>query len=149
MPGSLVIVCPPWDSVRGQLGTIVAYDRPGLAALYHEAIELTRDSDAGDRGIRDERQAFPRAVIDRAHDLTGAETLLPISLATPSSLLTRPMTPTALIRRKKRFGWTKPIVVSAATPSAFSTTSNNPNVSPSITKSSGHFHGFRRPRQSG
>jgi hypothetical protein len=38
MPGDLVIVCPPQDGVRGQLGTIVTDDGSGLATLEQEAV---------------------------------------------------------------------------------------------------------------
>jgi hypothetical protein len=58
VPGNLAKDCALQDGVRSQLGTIVADDDPGLATLDQEAIELTRDPYAGDRGIGDERQAL-------------------------------------------------------------------------------------------
>jgi hypothetical protein len=39
MPGDLVIVRPSQNRVRGQLGAVVADNRPGLAALDQETIE--------------------------------------------------------------------------------------------------------------
>ena len=51
VPLDLVVVGPPQDGVRGQLGAVVADDRLGFAARDQKAIEFAGDPDAGDRGV--------------------------------------------------------------------------------------------------
>ena len=58
MPGDRVIVRPSQDSVRGELGSTVADDHPGIAALGKKAIELAGNAGAGDRGVCHQRQAL-------------------------------------------------------------------------------------------
>lgn len=49
---------------------VIADDHPRPAALGHEAIQLSRDTDAGQRCVRQKGEAFPGAVI---HDGEHAE----------------------------------------------------------------------------
>jgi hypothetical protein len=52
MPGDLVIVGPSQDGVAGELGTVVADDCFGLAALSEQLIEFTGNTNARDRCIK-------------------------------------------------------------------------------------------------
>jgi hypothetical protein len=56
-----VIVGPAQNGVAGELGTVVTYDRPGLAALDEQPIELAGDPDARDRGVGNQPQALAEA----------------------------------------------------------------------------------------
>ena len=72
MPGDLVIVRPSQDGVRGEFGSVVADNHPGLAALGEQPIELAGNPDAGDRGVGHQGQALARAVIDHDQDTHAA-----------------------------------------------------------------------------
>src|SRR3954468_15838770 len=64
LPGDLMIVGPAQDGIASQLCAVVTHDHLWLAALDEQAVELARHSVAGDRRIRDQRQALAGAVID-------------------------------------------------------------------------------------
>lgn len=72
MPVNLVIVGPLQDGVRGQLGAVVADDGLGLAVGDQELVEFASHPDAQDRGVGDQGQAFPRAVVDHDQDAHAA-----------------------------------------------------------------------------
>ena len=55
-------------ALRGQLGAVVADDRRRLAALGDEPVQFARHPHPGQRGVGDQRQAFPRAVVDHRQD---------------------------------------------------------------------------------
>src|SRR5262245_18605309 len=64
-PATTAVRIPATRSPVMPLSTSIAR---GLAQPGHDAIELASDPQAGDRGIGNERQAFPRAIIDHAED---------------------------------------------------------------------------------
>jgi hypothetical protein len=68
VPGDVALVGPAQHRVRGQLGAVVRDDCPGLGAAHHDPIELARHPETGDRSVRDERQAFPRAIVHYGED---------------------------------------------------------------------------------
>ncbi len=68
VPGDAAFVGPAQHGIGGQFGAVVRDDRHRLATPRDEVVELTRDPEARDRGIGDERQAFPRAVVDHRQD---------------------------------------------------------------------------------
>ncbi len=61
MPGDPVLVGPAQYRVGGQFGAIVGNDRYRPASARHDAVELARDPQTGDRSVGDERQALPGA----------------------------------------------------------------------------------------
>ena len=73
VPFDLVLVRPSQDGVAGELGTVVADNGLGLAPRGEKPIELTGDPDPRDRGIRNEGQAFARAIIDHHEDAVPAQ----------------------------------------------------------------------------
>ena len=57
---------------RRQPGAIVADNRVRPGALEHQAIQSPRDPDTGKRGIRHQRQALAREVIDNRQNTEPA-----------------------------------------------------------------------------
>ena len=68
MPFDIALLLPSEDSVRGELSAVVADDHTGAASGFDDAIELSQDPQAGERGIHHESQAFPGEVIDERED---------------------------------------------------------------------------------
>ena len=68
MPDDSVVLRPAEYGVRGELGSIVGDDHAGLAAPLDQRRQLARHAPAGDRGVGDRRQAFPRYVVDNVED---------------------------------------------------------------------------------
>jgi len=68
VPVDAVLGTPGEDGVRGQLGPMVRYDHAGLAASFDQGGQLPRHPLAGDRGVGDRRQTFPRHVVDDVED---------------------------------------------------------------------------------
>jgi hypothetical protein len=69
VPTNAALVRPGEDGGRSQLGAVVADDRLRTpAALANNVIELARHAPPRDRGVRDQRQAFARAIIDHGQD---------------------------------------------------------------------------------
>ena len=96
MPCHLVIVGPAQNGVAGELGTVVTYHRPGLAALDEQPVELAGDPDARDRGISNQRQALAGAVIDDHQDAKPP---------TVDELIGREVNRPALIRELRNGHW--------------------------------------------
>jgi hypothetical protein len=67
MPGHLVTVGPARNGVAGELGTVVTYHCPGLAALDEQPIGLAGDPDAEVRqsalGTRESSTAIDRPAV--------------------------------------------------------------------------------------
>ena len=68
MPGHAGLGAPGQNGVRGELGAVVRDNHLGVAAPFDDTGQLARDANAGDRGVWDRAQAFPRHVIDDVED---------------------------------------------------------------------------------
>ena len=73
MPADAGRIRPAQDRVRGQLGAIVADDRVRASlAPSNDAVEFPRRAPPGDRGVGDQRQTLPGAVVDNRQDPEAA-----------------------------------------------------------------------------
>ena len=61
-----LVLLPVQDCPRGEFGAVVADDHQWPATPGNESIELSGDTDAGQRGVNDQRQASLGEVVD--HD---------------------------------------------------------------------------------
>ena len=68
MPDDPVVLRPGEHGVRSELGPVVRNDHAGLAAPLDQRGQFARHAPAGDRGVGDRRQAFPRHVVDDVED---------------------------------------------------------------------------------
>jgi hypothetical protein len=68
VPFDLVFFLPSQYGVRGELGAVVADDHAGAAAGLDDTVEFAHHTQAGERGIGDQGQAFPREVVDQGQD---------------------------------------------------------------------------------
>lgn len=64
MPLNTVVLRLGKDGVRGEPGAVVRNDHAWSAAAADQIGRFTSDTLAGNRGVRDHSQAFPRHVID-------------------------------------------------------------------------------------
>ena len=63
---------PCQDGVAGELAAIVADDHLRLAALDHQPVQFPRHTDAGERGVRHQRQALAGTIVDDGQDAEPA-----------------------------------------------------------------------------
>ena len=68
VPSNAVVVLPFEHGSAGQLGAIVADDCLRSAMKGNQSIKLTRDPEAGDRGVGDQAEAFAREVVDHGQN---------------------------------------------------------------------------------
>src|SRR5262249_62282105 len=68
VPAGAGLVGPAQDCVPGQLAAIVTDNGAGLPALANYIVQLAGDKPARDRGVGDERQTLPSAVVDDCQD---------------------------------------------------------------------------------
>ena len=68
VPADAALVGPVQHGVGGQLGAVVRDDRRRLCSAGDDPVELAPDPETGDRGVGNERQAFPRAIVDHGED---------------------------------------------------------------------------------
>ena len=59
---------PAEGCTRGHLGAVVTDHHAGRTAHIADPVQLTGNTDAGERVVDDERQAFPSEVIDHGQD---------------------------------------------------------------------------------
>ena len=68
MPDDIVVVGPGEHGVRSELSSVVGDDHAGLATRFDQRRQFARHTQAGDPGVGDRRQAFPRHVVDDVED---------------------------------------------------------------------------------
>jgi hypothetical protein len=68
VPLDATLLLPSQDGVRGQLGAVVTDDHARIVAQFSDLIEFAGDTQAGERRVHDQTEAFPREVIDQRQD---------------------------------------------------------------------------------
>ncbi|KGE00218.1 hypothetical protein JL39_11105 [Rhizobium sp. YS-1r] len=91
MPLDLVILRPGKDGIRGEFGAVIGDNHSGLATPLDQRRQFAGDKTAGDRGVRDRRQAFARHVIG---DIEDAKASAAGELSTDLRTLVLPITHT-------------------------------------------------------
>lgn len=64
VPLNLVILRPGQDGIRGEFRAVIGDNHSWLAASFDQCRQLPCDTAAGDCGVRDCCQAFPRHIIN-------------------------------------------------------------------------------------
>jgi hypothetical protein len=68
VPFDVALLLPGQDGVGSELGAVIADDHARTASRLDDAVEFAHDPRGGERGVRNQAEAFSGAVIDQGKD---------------------------------------------------------------------------------